>query len=65
MLILSRREGEELFFGLAADVDPKMTVAELFADGPIRIVFEDFPSNKVRLAIDAPDGIEILRGELV
>ncbi len=65
MLTLTRREGEELVFEPDPDIDPKMTVAELFADGPISVFVEEFVSNKVKLSIDAPDGIEILRGELV
>ncbi len=65
MLTLTRREGEELLLEPDADIDPNMTVAELFEDGPISIFVEEFVSNKVKLSIDAPDGIEILRGELV
>ncbi len=65
MLNLSRREGEELIFKPDPDIDPKMTVEELFADGPISVFVEKFVSNKVKLSIDAPDSIKILRGELV
>ena len=64
MLTLTRREGEELLLEPDADIDPKMTVEELFADGPIRIFVKEFVSNKLKLSIDAPDGILILRGEL-
>lgn len=43
-----------------------MTVVELFADGPIVVFVNGFPTNKVvKLAIDAPSEIEVLRGELV
>jgi len=51
MLVLSRREGESIVLW-PADVEIKVTVLELHG-------------NFVRLGIDAPDSVKILRDELV
>ena len=37
MLIISRKDAESILIRPAEDVNPKMTLAELFSDGPIEI----------------------------
>ncbi len=65
MLILTRRPGESVFIDIAESVDPDMTVAELFADGPIEIVILGVKGNQVRVGTQASDRLTILRDELV
>lgn len=50
MLVLSRKEGEFLTIGEGA--------------GQIKIHVGDISGNRVKLAIVAPAGVQILRGEL-
>jgi sRNA-binding carbon storage regulator CsrA len=51
MLILNRREGEELRF-----TDPEGRV--------VRVVVEEVHYRKVKFSIHAPEEIKVLRGEL-
>jgi sRNA-binding carbon storage regulator CsrA len=41
-----------------------MTVAELFAAGPIRIPVKSERQDAIKLAIQAPTGMKVLRDEL-
>jgi len=63
MLILTRKPGE-LIYLYPEDVPQDMTVAELFSG--MQIVFEvlEVRGNQVKIGIDAPDKLTILRGEL-
>ncbi|MFA7488779.1 MAG: carbon storage regulator [Lysobacteraceae bacterium] len=63
MLILSRRQGENLIVDLDESADPNLTVGELFADGPIEIVVLG-SRGTVKLGIGAPQELVILRDEL-
>ncbi len=64
MLVLTRRQGEYVLV-YPSDIDPKMTVAELFRDGPIEVHVGSINKNQVRLNIKAPSELTILRNELV
>ncbi len=63
MLILTRRPGESLV------IEPDPTLGGdpqgWFADGPIRLRISDVRHNIVRLGIDAPRALRVLREELV
>jgi len=63
MLILSRRTGESLVIepDPARGHDPH----GWFADGPIRLRINDVRHHIVRLGIDAPRALRVLREELV
>ncbi len=65
MLTLSRQEGESLFIDLEDSVDPNTTVGELFADGPIEILVSQIKRGSVKIGIEAPGEINIVRGELI
>lgn len=65
MLILTRRPGESFFIKPAENVDPRMTVAELFASGPIEVAVLGVKGNQVRVGTQASDRLNIVRDELV
>ncbi len=65
MLMIARREGETLEFTLSPDIDPATPIGEVLGGHPIRITVDEMRSNQVALAIDAPQAILVLRGELV
>ena len=64
MLIITRRVGENFLLFPDASLDPHMTVAELFASGPLEIGVLGVKGNQVRVGIDAPTSIHIIRREL-
>ncbi len=64
MLTLTRKENESLFIEPFEDLDPNMTVAELFANGGIEIYLDKVQNNKIRIGIDAPEALNIVRSEL-
>ena len=65
MLNLTRKEQESILIFPAEDLDPEMTVAELFSDGVIEIYLDKVKDIKVRIGIDAPKALNIVRGELL
>ena len=65
MLVLHRRLDESLHLFPALGLDPNLTVAELFASGHIQIRILEVQGSGVRLGIAAPNGVTILRGELL
>jgi sRNA-binding carbon storage regulator CsrA len=63
MLILTRADGEAITIEPESGVDPNMTIDELFRNGPIRIrIFRR--DQDVRVGIDAPQELLVLRDEL-
>lgn len=65
MLSLARRPGESLLIYPAADLDPDMTISELFKNGPIIIRSALEPSKKqIQLSIKAPEELIIMREEV-
>ena len=61
MLILTRRTAEFLIIQPEVDIDPAMTVAELFAAGPLGIHVLGVKGNQVRIGISAPQALNIVR----
>ena len=65
MLVITRRAGEAFYIYPTQDINPSLTVGELFANGPIKIaLLESIKRNQTRVGIEAPDAITILREEL-
>ena len=64
MLILTRKVGESILI-YPEDIPEGMTVAELFADGPIEIEVAETRSHQVKIGINAPDELKIIRSELL
>lgn len=62
MLVISRKENETVTIEPVAGLDPNLTLAQAFAEGPIAIKLIRINGSRVRLAIDAPEALKILRG---
>lgn len=61
MLVLSRRADESIVIQPADGIDTKMTLAELFAKGPIQITLLGGTGKRVKMGIDAPSQLAIRR----
>jgi len=64
MLILTRKPGQVVTINLREDVDLKMPVGELFAQGSIEVMVTTVNGAQVKLGIRADPRFLILRGEL-
>jgi len=64
MLVLERKSGQSVLIYPNENIDPSMTVEELFASGPIRVSVKCREHGAIKLAIHAPTDIKILRDEL-
>ncbi len=65
MLVLTRRPGEAIRIAPSKSLDPKTTVAELFAAGPIEVFVGNIEGRQVKIGIQADRRLVILRDELV
>lgn len=63
MLILTRRTDESIILTVSDDIDPATPISEVL-NHPIEITPLGIKGNQIRLGIDAPDGITILREEI-
>jgi sRNA-binding carbon storage regulator CsrA len=63
MLVLTRKEGESVVIYPAERIDETMTVRELFIQGPIKVSIAKI-AGQVKLGIDAPPVLKVLRTEL-
>ncbi len=61
MLILARSPGESPLLYPSEDIDPNMTVRELFANGPIKIWSHEVKGNQTKIGIEAPSQIRVMR----
>ncbi len=64
MLTISRRVGEYLTIDPSDALPPEMTIGELFAGGPVVIAVVRGGGGQVRLGIEAPRELKVLRSEL-
>lgn len=65
MLTLSRNLNKPLFIQPFDDLNPALTVAELFTDDPIEIRVTEIRSDRIKISIQAPAELDIAREELV
>jgi sRNA-binding carbon storage regulator CsrA len=63
MLVVSRKENESIQIEPLEGVDPSLTLREVFAHGPIRLTLRHVGPRRVRIVIDAPAVLKIMRGE--
>ena len=61
MLIVSRRDAESIEIRPGDDIDPSMTLADLFSGGPIEITIFSSNNNRVKMGVQAPDELCIWR----
>ena len=61
MLVLSRRADESILIQPADGTDTRMTLAELFANGPIQITLLGGTGKRVKMGINAPAELAIRR----
>lgn len=64
MLAISRRPGQSIYIYPAGDIDPEMTVAQLFSGGPIKLT-TDIRNGQIKIGIAAPRELTVLREELL
>jgi len=65
MLSVTRHKDESLFIQLSKEVDPNMTVVELFKDGPIEIYVHDLRKTEIKIGIQAAQELNIIREEAI
>jgi sRNA-binding carbon storage regulator CsrA len=63
MLVVSRRADESIQIKLADGVDGNLTLNDLFAKGPIAITLLGGNGRRVKMGIEAPPELCILRVE--
>jgi sRNA-binding carbon storage regulator CsrA len=63
MLVLTRKKMETISLSPAEAIPPNMTVAELFAEGPLRVHLIEIRGNQVRLGIEAPRALAVGRSK--
>jgi sRNA-binding carbon storage regulator CsrA len=61
VLVLSRRADESILIQPADGVDVTMTMAQLFANGPIQITLLGGTGRRIKMGIDAPEQLAIRR----
>ncbi len=64
MLVLSRRADESILILPADDADGSMTLAELFANGPIQITLLGGTGRRIKMGIEAPEQLAIRRKDV-
>ncbi|WP_041769478.1 carbon storage regulator [Ectopseudomonas mendocina] len=63
-LILTRRVGQSIVINVAPGADPEQALHQLLRDG-ITVEINGVKHGNVRVSIDAPRTIQILRDELI
>ena len=61
MLIVSRRDAESIEIKPGDDIDPSMTLGDLFRNGPIQITIFSSNGNRVKMGVQAPEQLAIWR----
>jgi len=61
MLIISRKDAESILIRPTRDLDPRMTVGELFRNGPIEITVFSAAGSRIKMGVQAPTELSIWR----
>jgi sRNA-binding carbon storage regulator CsrA len=61
MLVIRRRSDESIVIQPADGADANMTLAQLFANGPIQITLLGGTGRQIKMGIEAPEHLAILR----
>ena len=65
MLVLTSRPGESILIDIPEDLAPSTPVSALFENGPIEVRVLSHKASTIRIGIEAPNDLNILRSELV
>jgi sRNA-binding carbon storage regulator CsrA len=65
VLVVSRKENESIRIEPVEGIDPNLTLGEVFAQGAIVLTLTHVGPRRVRIVIEAPSALKILRGEVV
>ena len=61
MLIVSRKDSESILIHPGDGIDPNLTLADLFENGPIEIVVFSACDKRVKIGVQAPRQLSIRR----
>jgi len=61
MLIISRKDAESILIRPTRDLDPQMTVAELFRNGPSEVTVFTATGGRIKMGVQAPTELSIWR----
>ena len=64
MLTLTRKNQQSIIIQPSENIDPEMSVAELF-EQPIEIVVHRIKNASVAISIEAPKQLKVVRKELI
>jgi sRNA-binding carbon storage regulator CsrA len=64
MLVIRRRSDESIIIQPAEGADANMTLAQLFANGPIQITLLGGTGRHVKMGIEAPEHLAIRRKDV-
>jgi len=65
MLIVSRKDAESIEIRPDDGIDPNITLADLFSNGPIEITIFSSNGNRVKMGVQAPAELCIWRKKAV
>jgi sRNA-binding carbon storage regulator CsrA len=63
MLVVSRKENESIQIEPIDGIDQSLTLHEVFAQGPIILTLKHVGSRRVRIVVEAPGALRIIRTE--
>jgi len=63
MLVVTRKENESIKIEPVEGVDPSLTLREVFAHGPIVLKLTHVGQRRVRIVVEAPSALKIMRNE--
>jgi sRNA-binding carbon storage regulator CsrA len=63
VLVVSRKENESIKIEPLDGIDPSLTLHEVFAQGPIVLTLKHVGARRVRIVVEAPGALRIMRSE--
>lgn len=63
MLVVTRKENESIKIEPVDGVDPSLTLREVFAQGPIMLKLTHVGQRRVRIVVEAPSSLKVMRNE--
>ncbi len=63
MLVVTRKANESIKIEPVDGVDPSLTLREVFAQGPIFLKLAHVGQRRVRIVVEAPSSLKVMRSE--